>query len=124
MSCIYRSPNTNIDDFLFYYIDFLNKFKGKTLYICGDFNIDLMKYNEHASTSKFLDMLYSFDLYPLVIKPTRITDQSATLIDNIFTNDVNNNMDNYVLIDDITDHLPVATVLTNVDVCKSVHPAV
>ena len=110
---------------MFYYTEFLNKFKGKSLYICGDFNIDLMKYNEHACTSKFLDMLYSFDLYPsLVRKPTRITDQSATLIDNIFTNDVINNMNNYVLIDDITDHLPVATVLTTVDICKSVHPTV
>ena len=48
----------------------------------------------------------------------------ATLIDNIFTNDVNNNMDNYVLIDDITDHLPVATVITNVETCKSVYAAV
>ena len=57
VSCIYKSPNTNVDDFMFYYTEFLNKFKGKTLYICGDFNIDLMKYNEHTSTSRFLDLL-------------------------------------------------------------------
>ena len=34
-----------------------------------------------------------------------------------------NNMDNYVLIDDITDHLHVATVVTNVETCKSVYAA-
>ena len=57
----------------------------------------------------------------MVIKPTRYTDQITSLIDNIFTNDVSNNMDYYVLIDDKTDHLPVTTVLTNVDKCKYVH---
>ena len=120
VSCIYKPPNTNIDEFITKYTEFLNKFKGHTLYICGDFNIDLMKYNEHVSTGRFLELNYSYNMYPLIIKPTRITEKSATLIDNIITNDLRNKMKNFILIDDITDHLPVFTVIANVANYKSV----
>ncbi len=40
-------------------------------------------------------------------KPTRITSQGATLIDNIFTNNMESNAVSGVLITDISDHLPV-----------------
>ena len=113
VACIYRPPNSDMELFLVKYTEFVNKFKGKIMYICGDFNIDLIKNKSHASTSRFLDLLYSFNFYPLIIKPTRITEQSATLIDNIFTNDVCNEMNNYILIDDTTDHLPVLSVMAN-----------
>jgi hypothetical protein len=48
--------------------------ENKVCYIMGDFNIDLLK-----SESSFI---------PLTTKPTRITSHSATLIDNIFTNNI------------------------------------
>ncbi len=52
----------------------------------------------------------SMTCYPKITRPTRITSHCATLIDNIFTNDINNNTVSGLLINDISDHLPVFTV--------------
>ena len=46
-------------------------------------------------------------LYPLISKPTRITSSSATLIDNIFTNNLEYNMVSGIFYADLSDHLPV-----------------
>ena len=60
-------------------------------YICGDFNIDLLKYKIHQNTSRFVDMIFSLGLFPLITKPSRITQHSRTLIDNIITNNIQKN---------------------------------
>ena len=53
----------------------------------------------------------SNSLYPLISKPTRITSSTATLIDNIFTNNLELNMNSGILYTDlISDHLPVFQV--------------
>ena len=77
----------------------------KTIFVYGDLNIDLLKHESHNSTRNFLDMTYS--LGPLIDKPTRITDTSATLIDNIFTNELHHNLTSGILFNDISDHLPI-----------------
>ena len=54
----------------------------------------------------------SNSFFPLINKPTRITSDSATLIDNIFTNDFSDHKIG-ILLTDISDHLPVFTVINN-----------
>ena len=76
-------------------------------YLCGDFNIDLLKHDSHNSTKHFLDIMYSFGLYPLIDKFTRVTDSSATLIDNICTYELCHNLTCGILFNDISDHLPI-----------------
>ena len=56
----------------------------------GDFNINLLSYNNDHSVKDFVDVMYSFGLLSLVTKPTRITEISVTLIDTIFTNCIQN----------------------------------
>ena len=56
----------------------------KSIFLLGDFNVNLLNYNEHNQTSKFLDSIASNSFIPLILKPTRITSHSNTLIDNIF----------------------------------------
>ena len=48
-----------------------------------DHNLNLLKSNSHTSTQKFLDIIISNRLLPTITRPTRITQQTATLIDNI-----------------------------------------
>ena len=49
-------------------------------------------------------------LSPLIDKPTRITISSETLIDNIFTNELESKLTNGLLINDISDTFPVFTI--------------
>ena len=49
-------------------------------------------------------------LYPLITKLSRITSHSATLIDNIFINNMENNIVSGLLMNDISDHLPVFVI--------------
>ena len=53
--------------------------------------------------------MHYLGLYPLIVRPTRITFHSATLIDNIYTSQINNILNSGLTIDDITDHLPIFT---------------
>ena len=49
-------------------------------------------------------------MFPLINKPTRITNHSATLIDNIFTNAFGINHNSGILVNDLSDHLPIFTI--------------
>ena len=70
--------------------NFLNKLlekfikEQKLVYLLGDFNVNLLNYNDHTPTNKFLDFLASNSVIPYILEPARITDHSETLIDNIF----------------------------------------
>ena len=62
----------------------------------------------HVPTANFIDIMYSASLFPFITKPTRITEQTATLIDNIFCNDIHHYVHvNGILCNDITDHYPI-----------------
>ena len=54
--------------------------------ISGDFNIDLLKFGSHSETDEFMNILGTHFFQPHILQPTRITNHSATLIDNIFFN--------------------------------------
>ena len=56
-----------------------------TIFLLGDFNVDLLKYDHHAPTNEFLDSLSSQMFLPH-IQLTRVTCNSKTLTDNIFSN--------------------------------------
>ena len=64
----------------------LEKLGRQQCYIMGDFNPDLLKHEKHPPTEQFLDMMYYNAYIPLINRPTRITKETSTLIDNIFTN--------------------------------------
>ena len=53
--------------------------------------------------------MFSLGYKPLINKPTRITAYSSTLIDNIFTNDLDYEHKSGIVITDISDHLPIIT---------------
>lgn len=86
----------------------MSKAKGnKTLCLCGDYNIDLCKEANDKAASDLFELLLGKGFYPLIIKPSRITDKSETLIDHIFINSLESNIISGLIINDISDHLPV-----------------
>ena len=52
----------------------------------GDYNLDLLKHDKHPLTENFLDVMYAHSFIPVINRPTRVTMNTFTLIDNIFTN--------------------------------------
>ena len=72
-----------------------------------DQNLDLLK-----STRKFLGLILDCDLWPVITRPTRITQRSATLIHNIYiSKNLQCKFDSAILLDDISDHLPSVALL-------------
>ena len=108
---VYRPPNTNMELFNNHLTLILNKLKTekKPTRIMGDFNIDLLKVDDHPASSEFVDIIFSHSLIPLITKPTRITSSSATLIDNIFATIPDSDSQSFqgILCSDISDHYSV-----------------
>lgn len=87
-------------------LELINK-EGKTCYILGDFNINLFKGENHSPTEVFLNNLYANYFYPTISKLPRVTNKSASLIDNILTNSIQNMSNSGLLYTDISDHFPI-----------------
>ena len=108
---MYRPPNTNVDKFnesLCELCDVINP-SNKNVYIVGDFNIDLLKHNDHSSTNEFIDTIYGYSLIPSITRPTRVTSHTSTLIDNILCSlaEHKHNVFKGILSTNISYHYPV-----------------
>ena len=104
---VYRPPGADLSLVNNKLKEITNKLRAYEVYIMGDFNVDLIKSNSHRQSTEFLEGFYSESMYPLISLPTRITDTSATLIDNIFTNNVIDQIKSGLLTTRISDHLPI-----------------
>jgi endonuclease/exonuclease/phosphatase family metal-dependent hydrolase len=78
-------------------------------YIMGDINLNALLYDSCAKTTEFIDLLFSFGLLQVVSKPTRVTQNSATLIDHVITNPRSNSalLKSVIIISRISDHFPI-----------------
>ena len=115
---VYRS-HTSINDFITDIEPIYKKLNSekKQFYVMGDFNIDLLKAESQRPIHDYLELIYSLSLLPTIYKPTRITETTATLIDNILTNN-DEIVQSTIVVSDITDHMP--TILsTNLDLVTS-----
>ena len=107
---IYRPPNTDVSLFNARIHTLLSKIKleNKICYLLGDYNINLLSTETHLSTSEFVETMFSHMFIPLVNRPTRVKERSATIIDNIFVNYYGqNSCFSGILYTDISDHFPV-----------------
>ena len=86
---IYKYPTLQINDFKSDFISplllKLQKESSKRIFLLGDFNIDLLKYDLSGSINNFIDTLNSNFLLPHIRLPAIIS-KTFTLIDNIFSN--------------------------------------
>ena len=76
---IYRPPNSKYDEFEKALREILSKVdrENKPYYLMGDFNIDLLKYENCSFANRFFQLTSSVFL-PLITKPTRLTEHTAT----------------------------------------------
>ena len=73
-------------------------------YICGDFNFDLLKTDTDHNTQHFFNLLCSYGLLPHILQPTRVTVNTASVIDNIFNNNLQDDIISGNVLLTLSDH--------------------
>ena len=110
VGCIYRHPKKDLNEFNYYYLNPLSEKlakEQKTVFLLGDSNVDLLKYEHHKANNEFLDSLSSNMVLTYIIQPTRITiELSKSISDNTFPNYVSQEIILGNLTSTISDHLP------------------
>ena len=106
---VYKPPDTNVHIFNEHFNDLLRRIskERKKCIIMADFNIDLLKIYTNGQTTDFIHGMFASAFYPTISRPTRVTQQTATLIDNIITNMHEYPVTSGILYNDISDHFPV-----------------
>ena len=107
---IYRHPSqVNINDFLECFSNCLtNLSKSKNVYyILGDFNLNIQSDNRTNYATEYINLIVSNGAFPIITKPTRVTENSATIIDHIITNDAMHVLEPAIIKTDLTDHYPI-----------------
>ena len=107
ITCIYRTPGSCIDTFNLKIDSMFTNINNKIHILTGDLNIDLLNPHGKAKIHDFINGMYSKGQFPIITKPSRITVDTATLIDHIYTNTIEGEITAGLLINDTTDHLPV-----------------
>lgn len=107
---IYRVPNSNVNQSITRYGEILQKLNKyhSPIVIGTDQNFDLLKIESHEKTQDLYNTFISNGFIPTITSPTRITHNTATLIDNIYTSlkkDIKSKCG--ILTLDISDHLPI-----------------
>ena len=107
---IYRRPSSTIDELG----QFIDEFTTVTQnlqeqhiksYLCGDYNINLLKIDSSLHCNRFFENITTLGFFPQITRPTRLSGESNTLIDNIFTNDFCKPHLSGILVTPISDHL-------------------
>ena len=112
---IYRPPSANDILFIDKLSELLCMISGNgydEIILCGDVNLDILNYDNNGNKLNLLNSLTSQSLIPIITKPSRITNKTATLIDIIFINQPTGFVSG-ILISDISDHLPLFILKRN-----------
>ena len=106
MLCL-QTPNTDVQEFLNLIDNLLQKVtkERKSVFLMADFNLNLLNYGTH-SDSDFIKSVISYSFLPYILHPTRVTEHSATVTDNIFSNITDCESTSGNILCQISDHFP------------------
>lgn len=103
MGVIYQRPNSDIHGFnKLLEIPEIIRITQTPCYLLGYININLSNYNVNQNIQKYADMLYNHSFCSYINMPTRITHQSAILIDHIWCCNFNASIKSEILVTDFT----------------------
>ena len=107
IGCFYRHPKASVESFNFILDAFKNiLLRNKSIFIFGDFNDNLLNQG-----NKMTKIIKNLKLVQLISKPTRITPNSATIIDLMITNNKDMIASLEVLPSPIADHESISVTL-------------
>ena len=85
-------------------------------YVCGesgDYYIDLLKVKTNKHYCEYFDAIISQGFIPKIMLPTRISEHSGTLIDHVFTSNIDERESSGILLNQILDHQMMLTLIEN-----------
>ena len=90
VAAIFRALNTDLQLFIYEFENELQTVTGKNTncVLAEDYNINLLNQTNN-DTTHFIDMSFTYCMLPEIKTPTRYGEHGMTLIDNIFTNKLN-----------------------------------
>ena len=80
---------------------------------------DLLKYDTNADSTAFLESVYTNFFLPYITTPTQATTHSKTLIDNIFSSNIEDGLKSGNMISTISDHFTQFLLQKNIKIDKS-----
>ena len=111
---IYRKPNTNVKEFqdsLLSVLETSRVDKHKCV-LLGDFNINSLSVDD--TVEGFLTSLQCIGLDQLITSPTRVTRESSTLIDHIYSNVNLSEIHSGIIQSDVSDHFTIFVIFKNI----------
>ena len=109
---IYRPPKGNISLFIekieFFCQYIFENFQNYSVTIGGDMNLDLFKLDGNAYITEYYTVMNAFGYELVINRPTRVSNNSCTLIDHIWTKNSsgNSNLKSFVVQMVVSDHFP------------------
>ena len=84
ISNIYRKPGEVLDEFNVFLEEFTSflifiKNQNRPSYLCGDYNIDLLKIKMKNHFNNYFEELVTNVFFPKITLPTRISERSSSL---------------------------------------------
>ena len=74
-------------------------------YLCSDYNINFSKIDSLLHYTRLFENITTLGFFAQITRPTRLSDESSTLIDNMFTNHFCKPHLSGILVTTISDHL-------------------
>ena len=109
--CIYRPPNTDLQNFLIKITEVLGevnrRFNDHIVVIHGDFNIDLMTMETNHMVQQFVFLMFEHGFLPVILRPSRVCTTTASLIDHIWINKPDRLANAGIVTSTISDHFAV-----------------
>ena len=119
INTFYRPPNSKIKSLKNHITSTLNALykQNKKIFFVGDFNINSFDYSTNSKVKSFIDHMFSKKgMLSVINKPTRISKNSMTCIDHIYTNSfINQELLTGIIKTDISDHFPVFIIDKNLE---------
>ena len=77
------------------------------VFIYGDFNLNVLEVANNKFIAEYIETVFSFGFLQLVTRPTRINENSATIIDHILTNCNIQEHETTIICSKLSDHFPI-----------------
>ena len=110
--CVTYRPPSSCIYFFDKFSDMMEKaiLEDGEIVVLGDFNCDVMKYNEDSNTRILQSTMDGFLFSQLINVPTRVTVSTQTLIDHIYTTNPEKHILSGVFNTAVSDHYLIFTV--------------